>query len=173
MNPELSYCLTETRCYSLSSKYPQGHGTWLVSWLRSFLCPPSCVSDTDPVKQEEPEADRRLGVRDRRRGRRERRSTGIVQPGGEVRKIISTLHHQKHGRQFSVKKLLQRFALILASANQFLRVFSFCSYMWVWKSGRGQTTSSLSWCNWIFNKSTFFSKKRTLLTGSHEVYVCF
>ncbi|KAM8773252.1 protein phosphatase 1 regulatory subunit 12C isoform 1-T1 [Acanthopagrus schlegelii] len=39
--------------------------------------------DTDPVKQEEPEGDRRLGVRDRRRGRRERRSTGIVQPGGE------------------------------------------------------------------------------------------
>lgn len=111
------------------------------------------------MKQEEPEADRRLGVRDRRRGRRERRSTGIVQPGGEVRKIISTLHHQKHGRQFSVKKLLQRFALILASANQFLRVFSFCSYMWVWKSGRGQTTSSLSWCNWIFNKSTFFFKE--------------
>ncbi|XP_044044768.1 protein phosphatase 1 regulatory subunit 12C isoform X4 [Siniperca chuatsi] len=39
--------------------------------------------DTDPVKQEEPEGEKRLGVKDRRRGRRERRSTGIVQPGGE------------------------------------------------------------------------------------------
>ncbi|XP_070772467.1 protein phosphatase 1 regulatory subunit 12C [Enoplosus armatus] len=39
--------------------------------------------DTDPVKQEEPEGEKRLGVKDRRRGRKERRSTGIVQPGGE------------------------------------------------------------------------------------------
>lgn len=44
------------------------------------------VSDTDPVKQEESEGEKRLGVKDRRRGRRERRSTGIVLPGGEVRK---------------------------------------------------------------------------------------
>ncbi|XP_026158200.1 protein phosphatase 1 regulatory subunit 12C isoform X2 [Mastacembelus armatus] len=39
--------------------------------------------DTDPVKQMEPEAEKRLGVKDRRRGRRERRSTGIVHLGGE------------------------------------------------------------------------------------------
>lgn len=39
--------------------------------------------DTDPVKQEESEGEKRLGVKDRRRVRRERRSTGIVQPGGE------------------------------------------------------------------------------------------
>ncbi|XP_051241542.1 protein phosphatase 1 regulatory subunit 12C isoform X2 [Dicentrarchus labrax] len=39
--------------------------------------------DTDPVKQEELEGEKRLGVKDRRRGRRERRSTGIVHPGGE------------------------------------------------------------------------------------------
>ncbi|KAM7418448.1 hypothetical protein PAMA_015865 [Pampus argenteus] len=39
--------------------------------------------DTDPVKQVEPEGEKRLGVKERRRGRRERRSTGIVQPGGE------------------------------------------------------------------------------------------
>ncbi|XP_044202424.1 protein phosphatase 1 regulatory subunit 12C isoform X1 [Thunnus albacares] len=39
--------------------------------------------DTDPVKQVEPEGEKRLGVKDRRRGRRERRSTGIVQLGGE------------------------------------------------------------------------------------------
>ncbi|KAI3352727.1 hypothetical protein L3Q82_019314 [Scortum barcoo] len=39
--------------------------------------------DTDPVKQEEPEGEKRLGVKDRRRGRRERRSTGINQLGGE------------------------------------------------------------------------------------------
>ncbi|XP_070683977.1 protein phosphatase 1 regulatory subunit 12C [Pempheris klunzingeri] len=39
--------------------------------------------DTDPVKELESEGEKRLGVRDRRRARRERRSTGIVQPGGE------------------------------------------------------------------------------------------
>ncbi|XP_040002938.1 protein phosphatase 1 regulatory subunit 12C [Xiphias gladius] len=39
--------------------------------------------DTDPVKQVEPEGEKRLGVKDRRRGRKERRSTGIVQLGGE------------------------------------------------------------------------------------------
>ncbi|XP_071396241.1 protein phosphatase 1 regulatory subunit 12C [Centroberyx affinis] len=39
--------------------------------------------DTDPVKQVEPEGESRLGVRDRRRGRRERRSTGIALLGGE------------------------------------------------------------------------------------------
>lgn len=37
--------------------------------------------DTDPVKPAEPEGEKRLGVRDRRRGRKERRSTGIIQPG--------------------------------------------------------------------------------------------
>ncbi|XP_069577815.1 protein phosphatase 1 regulatory subunit 12C isoform X1 [Brachyistius frenatus] len=37
--------------------------------------------DTDPVKQLEPEGDKRLGAKDRRKGRKERRSTGIVQPG--------------------------------------------------------------------------------------------
>ncbi|TDH16566.1 hypothetical protein EPR50_G00020750 [Perca flavescens] len=39
--------------------------------------------DTEPVSQEETEGEKRLGVKERRRGRRERRSTGIVQPGGE------------------------------------------------------------------------------------------
>ncbi|XP_049577661.1 protein phosphatase 1 regulatory subunit 12C isoform X1 [Syngnathus scovelli] len=39
--------------------------------------------DTDPVKQEEPEGDRRLGAKDRRRARKERRSTGVIHPGGE------------------------------------------------------------------------------------------
>ncbi|XP_035494512.1 protein phosphatase 1 regulatory subunit 12C isoform X1 [Scophthalmus maximus] len=39
--------------------------------------------DTDPVRQAEQEGERRLAVKDRRRGRKERRSTGIVQPGGE------------------------------------------------------------------------------------------
>lgn len=39
--------------------------------------------DTDPVKQDEPEGEKKLGVRDRRRGRKERRSTGIVQTGAE------------------------------------------------------------------------------------------
>ncbi|XP_074483440.1 protein phosphatase 1 regulatory subunit 12C isoform X3 [Sebastes fasciatus] len=39
--------------------------------------------DTDPVNQVELEGEKRLGVKDRRRGRKERRSTGIVQPGGE------------------------------------------------------------------------------------------
>ncbi|XP_078121579.1 protein phosphatase 1 regulatory subunit 12C isoform X2 [Sander vitreus] len=39
--------------------------------------------DTEPVSQGETEGEKRLGVKERRRGRRERRSTGIVQPGGE------------------------------------------------------------------------------------------
>ncbi|KAM3624223.1 uncharacterized protein V6R79_020751 [Siganus canaliculatus] len=39
--------------------------------------------DTDPVKQEEPEGEKRLGVKDRRRVRKERRSTGILQQSGE------------------------------------------------------------------------------------------
>uniref|UniRef100_A0A1A7WKB1 Protein phosphatase 1 regulatory subunit n=1 Tax=Iconisemion striatum TaxID=60296 RepID=A0A1A7WKB1_9TELE len=37
--------------------------------------------DTDPIKQVESEGDKRLGTKDRRRQRKERRSTGIVQPG--------------------------------------------------------------------------------------------
>uniref|UniRef100_G3Q2A9 cGMP-dependent protein kinase interacting domain-containing protein n=1 Tax=Gasterosteus aculeatus aculeatus TaxID=481459 RepID=G3Q2A9_GASAC len=40
----------------------------------------SAERDTDV----ESEGEKRLGVKDRRRGRRERRSTGIVQPGGEL-----------------------------------------------------------------------------------------
>ncbi|KAA8594510.1 hypothetical protein FQN60_011645 [Etheostoma spectabile] len=39
--------------------------------------------DTEPMSQGETEGEKRLGVKERRRGRRERRSTGIVQPGGE------------------------------------------------------------------------------------------
>ncbi|XP_045072969.1 protein phosphatase 1 regulatory subunit 12C-like isoform X2 [Coregonus clupeaformis] len=39
--------------------------------------------DTDPAKEVGPEGETRLGVRDRRRGRRERRSTGVVQLGNE------------------------------------------------------------------------------------------
>lgn len=49
-----------------------------------FRLPPYIPSDTDPVKQVEPEGEKRLGVKERRRGRRERRSTGIVQLEGEV-----------------------------------------------------------------------------------------
>ncbi|XP_051939820.1 protein phosphatase 1 regulatory subunit 12C isoform X3 [Hippocampus zosterae] len=48
-----------------------------------IITPSPCVPDTDPVKQEEPEGDRRLGVKDRRRARKERRSTGVIQPSGE------------------------------------------------------------------------------------------
>lgn len=40
--------------------------------------------DTDGIKQEEPEAEKRLAVKDRRRGRKERRPTGLVQPDAEV-----------------------------------------------------------------------------------------
>lgn len=45
-----------------------------------------CCADTDPVKAEEPEAERRLGVKEKRerRTRKGRRSTGIVLPGEEV-----------------------------------------------------------------------------------------
>lgn len=57
----------------------------LAFCFRSVTCWSPCISDTDPVKQEdELEGEKRLGVRERRRGRRERRSTGIAQPGEEV-----------------------------------------------------------------------------------------
>lgn len=49
-----------------------------------FHLPPYIPPDTDPVKQVEPEGEKRLGVKERRKGRRERRSTGIVQLEGEV-----------------------------------------------------------------------------------------
>ncbi|XP_071246690.1 protein phosphatase 1 regulatory subunit 12C-like isoform X1 [Salvelinus alpinus] len=39
--------------------------------------------DSDPVKEVGSEGETRLGVRDRRKGRRERRSTGVVQLGNE------------------------------------------------------------------------------------------
>ncbi|XP_063739348.1 protein phosphatase 1 regulatory subunit 12C isoform X2 [Eleginops maclovinus] len=39
--------------------------------------------DTEPVSQVELEGEKRLGVKDRRRGRKERRSTGIVLPDAE------------------------------------------------------------------------------------------
>nr|XP_061792376.1 protein phosphatase 1 regulatory subunit 12C-like [Nerophis lumbriciformis] len=48
-----------------------------------IITPTPAERDTDPVKQEEPEGDKRLGVKDRRRSRRERRSTGVIQPGRE------------------------------------------------------------------------------------------
>uniref|UniRef100_A0A3B4THM3 Protein phosphatase 1, regulatory subunit 12C n=1 Tax=Seriola dumerili TaxID=41447 RepID=A0A3B4THM3_SERDU len=57
--------------------------------------------DTDPVKQVESEGEKRLGVKERRRGRRERRSTGIVQPGGEVRNILTS----QRGRAFTTKQV--------------------------------------------------------------------
>ncbi|XP_033480435.1 protein phosphatase 1 regulatory subunit 12C isoform X4 [Epinephelus lanceolatus] len=47
--------------------------------------------DTDPVNQGESEGEKRLGVRDRRKARRERRSTGIVQPGGENEDDVADL----------------------------------------------------------------------------------
>lgn len=45
-----------------------------------------CCTDTDPVKAEEPEGEKRLGVKEKkeRRSRKGRRSTGIVLPGEEV-----------------------------------------------------------------------------------------
>ncbi|XP_039889355.1 protein phosphatase 1 regulatory subunit 12C isoform X1 [Simochromis diagramma] len=49
--------------------------------------------DTDPqVKQEEPEGDKRLQAKDRRRVRRERRSTGVVQPGEENEDTVHPDH---------------------------------------------------------------------------------
>lgn len=47
--------------------------------FKSFLS----AIDTEPVK-ESGDAETRLGVRDRRKGRKERRSTGIVQLPEEV-----------------------------------------------------------------------------------------
>lgn len=71
------YVYASLRCLCLNS-----------TRLTSVFCWPPCVSDTDPqVKQEEPEGDKRLQAKDRRRVRRERRSTGVVQPGEEVRAV--------------------------------------------------------------------------------------
>lgn len=60
------------------------------------------------MKQEESDGEKRLGVRDRRRVRKERRSTGIVQPGGEVRHNPITSQtwpsaHQHSGRRLVTK----------------------------------------------------------------------
>uniref|UniRef100_A0A665UYG0 Protein phosphatase 1, regulatory subunit 12C n=1 Tax=Echeneis naucrates TaxID=173247 RepID=A0A665UYG0_ECHNA len=54
--------------------------------------------DIDPVKLVEQEGEKRLGVKDRRRGRKERRSTGIVHTGGEVRNKLTLLktRHSPH-----------------------------------------------------------------------------
>lgn len=59
----------------------------LLTWL-IFVLP-----DVDAVKPEESEAERRLTVRDRRRGRKERRSTGLVQPDAEVAHSITSSQH--------------------------------------------------------------------------------
>uniref|UniRef100_A0A672YKQ2 Protein phosphatase 1 regulatory subunit 12C-like n=1 Tax=Sphaeramia orbicularis TaxID=375764 RepID=A0A672YKQ2_9TELE len=63
--------------------------------------------DTDPVKQAEPEGEKRLGVKDRRRGRKERRSTGIVQLGGE-------LYFKVLQENLALKDKLQEMELLLS-----------------------------------------------------------
>uniref|UniRef100_A0A672FCV6 Protein phosphatase 1 regulatory subunit 12C-like n=1 Tax=Salarias fasciatus TaxID=181472 RepID=A0A672FCV6_SALFA len=63
--------------------------------------------DTDPVKPGEPEGDRRLGVRSRRRTRTERRSTGIIQPGEE-------LYYQVLQENLRLKDKLQEMELQLS-----------------------------------------------------------
>lgn len=57
-----------------------------------------CRADTDPVKAEEPEGEKRLGVKEKRekKGRKGRRSTGIVHLGEEV------THRHQHGRELPV-----------------------------------------------------------------------
>ncbi|XP_077574187.1 protein phosphatase 1 regulatory subunit 12C [Stigmatopora nigra] len=60
--------------------YPQPRNIQPVSPIITLT---PAERDTDPVKQDEHEGDKRLGVRDRRRARKERRSTGVIQPGGE------------------------------------------------------------------------------------------
>uniref|UniRef100_I3J5I3 Protein phosphatase 1, regulatory subunit 12C n=1 Tax=Oreochromis niloticus TaxID=8128 RepID=I3J5I3_ORENI len=53
--------------------------------------------DTDPqVKQEEPEGDKRLQAKDRRKARRERRSTGVVQLGEERFTMPLFIHAHIH-----------------------------------------------------------------------------
>lgn len=61
-----------------------GDVMWVILFF--FFFPP----DTDGIKQEEPEAEKRLAVKDRRRGRKERRSTGLVQPDAEVAHTASS-----------------------------------------------------------------------------------
>uniref|UniRef100_A0A3Q3FB83 Protein phosphatase 1, regulatory subunit 12C n=1 Tax=Labrus bergylta TaxID=56723 RepID=A0A3Q3FB83_9LABR len=63
--------------------------------------------DTDPVKPAEPEGEKRLGVKERRRGRRERRSTGIVLPGEE-------LYFKVLQENLSLKDKLQEMELLLS-----------------------------------------------------------
>lgn len=47
--------------------------------------PARCLfPDVDAFRQEESEAEKRLAVRERRRGRKERRSTGVLQPRAQV-----------------------------------------------------------------------------------------
>ncbi|KTF78963.1 hypothetical protein cypCar_00032387 [Cyprinus carpio] len=62
--------------------------------------------DTEPVK-ESGDAETRLGVRDRRKGRKERRSTGIVQQAGENQENGSNRPALLELERFE-KKLLQR-----------------------------------------------------------------
>ena len=111
----------------------------------------SCDSDTDPVNPVEPDGEKRLGVKDRRRGRRERRSTGIVQPG-EVRKKQP---HIKYGREQKSRVL----------ENKWIHLCRNVSTERKWKDS--QITSSLSWCNWWAH--SFF--KRTCVSGSHLIVV--
>uniref|UniRef100_A0A3B4WQ37 Protein phosphatase 1, regulatory subunit 12C n=1 Tax=Seriola lalandi dorsalis TaxID=1841481 RepID=A0A3B4WQ37_SERLL len=75
--------------------------------------------DTDPVKQVESEGEKRLGVKERRRGRRERRSTGIVQPGGEVRNKLTSsqrgrLYFKILQENLALKDKLQEMELLLS-----------------------------------------------------------
>ena len=121
--------------------------------LGSVYCWSPSFPDTDPVKKLEPEGEKRLAVKDRRKGRKERRSTGIVQPEGEVRNNLTssltwpTFHCQANcscifvGTSFKGTN-----TFFLLSLQQYLHTESW------WKGSR--TTSSLTGCYLMFNEPT-------------------
>uniref|UniRef100_A0A8C7P5U0 cGMP-dependent protein kinase interacting domain-containing protein n=1 Tax=Oncorhynchus mykiss TaxID=8022 RepID=A0A8C7P5U0_ONCMY len=75
--------------------------------------------DTDPVKEVGSEGETRLGVRDRRKGRRERRSTGVVQLGvrGGTPSYIFILYRSVLQENGLLKDKLQETALLLSQSK--------------------------------------------------------
>uniref|UniRef100_A0A674DTF3 Protein phosphatase 1 regulatory subunit 12A n=1 Tax=Salmo trutta TaxID=8032 RepID=A0A674DTF3_SALTR len=75
--------------------------------------------DTDPVKEVGSEGETRLGVRDRRKGRRERRSTGVVQLGvsGGTPSYIFILYMSVLQENGLLRDKLQETALLLSQSK--------------------------------------------------------
>lgn len=74
------------------------------------------IADIDAVKQEDSEVEMRLGVRERRRGRKERRSTGLVQPDAEVAHSITTWTRSVFGFHCDRRQQCDRFRFCLRAS---------------------------------------------------------